>query len=52
MCSQEEKEAVQGDRVEEKQPISKERVNLEPTVLLEEGWPGITKSPLVFPIIV
>lgn len=40
-------EALQGDRVKEKLPIFRERVNPPP----EEG-PGITKSPLVFPVTV
>lgn len=34
-----------------KQPISRERINLEPIVLPEEG-PVLTKSPWVFPVIV
>lgn len=35
----------------QKQPISRERVNLEPTVCPEEGH-GVMKPPSVFPVIV
>lgn len=42
---------MQGDRVKEKQPVLREMVNLEPTVLPEEGA-VLTKSPWVFPVIV
>lgn len=37
---------MQGDRVKEKLPIFRERVNLEPSEPPEVG-PGITESPLV-----
>lgn len=42
---------VQGNRVKEKY-LFLERVNFEPTAPSEEGWPGITRSSLVFPVIV
>lgn len=46
---------MQGNRVQEKLPILNifnDKVSLELTALPEEGWPRITKSPSVFPVIV
>lgn len=50
MGSWKEQEAMQGDRVKEKQPGSRD-LNLKPSAQPEEG-PGIKKSPWVFPVIV
>ena len=50
MGSWKEQEAVQGDRVKEKQPDSRDLI-LKPSALPEEDS-GIQKSPWLFPVIV